>query len=67
MAEKKNDKDGALQEALKMIQKQYGQGSIMKLGERASVTVDAISSGSLVLDKALGIGDGWTVSGLSIR
>jgi len=56
MAEKKNDKDVALQEALKMIQKQYGQGSIMKLGERASVTVDAISSGSLVLDKALGIG-----------
>ena len=56
MAEKKNDKELALQDALKMIQKQYGQGSIMKLGERASVTVDAISSGSLVLDKALGIG-----------
>lgn len=56
MAEKKNEKEVALQEALKSIQKQYGQGAIMKLGEKASVTVDAISSGSLVLDKALGIG-----------
>ena len=52
----KKDKDALLQEALKSIQKSYGEGSIMKLGDRASVSVDAISSGSLLVDKALGIG-----------
>ena len=55
--EKENlKKEEALQEALKLIKKQYGQGSIMKLGDRVSVKVDAISSGSLLLDSALGIG-----------
>ncbi len=49
-------KDEALEEALKQIKKQYGQGAIMKLGDRVSVKVDAISSGSLLLDAALGIG-----------
>ena len=49
-------KDEALEEALKLIKKQYGQGAIMKLGDRVSVKVDAISSGSLLLDAALGIG-----------
>lgn len=50
------DKDKILDETLKQIEKQFGKGSIMKLGERASVDVDAISSGSLALDVALGIG-----------
>ena len=49
-------KDKALQETLKDIEKQYGKGSIMKLGDRANVDVDAISSGSIALDVALGIG-----------
>lgn len=54
MAEDKRDK--VLDDALKQIEKQFGKGSIMRLGERASVDVDAISSGSLSLDAALGIG-----------
>ena len=49
-------KDKALQDTLKDIEKQYGKGSIMKLGDRANVDVDAISSGSIALDVALGIG-----------
>ncbi|MBR3363292.1 MAG: recombinase RecA [Solobacterium sp.] len=49
-------KDQLLQEALKAIEKEYGKGSIMRLGDRAEVSVDAIPSGSLALDQALGIG-----------
>ncbi|MCR5449396.1 MAG: recombinase RecA [Solobacterium sp.] len=49
-------KDQLLQDALKAIEKEYGKGSIMRLGDRADVSVDAISSGSLSLDAALGIG-----------
>lgn len=50
------NRDKVLQETLKQIEKQFGKGSIMKLGDRTSVDVDAISSGSLSLDAALGIG-----------
>ena len=53
---KDNKKDQLLEEALKTIEKEYGKGSIMRLGDRANVAVDAISSGSLTLDAALGIG-----------
>ena len=56
---KKTDKvrdDKILDDTLKEIQKQFGKGSIMRLGDRANVDVDAISSGSLSLDAALGIG-----------
>ena len=49
-------KDQLLNDALKAIEKEYGKGSIMKLGDRAAVSVDASPSGSLALDKALGIG-----------
>ena len=49
-------KDQLLNDALKAIEKEYGKGSIMKLGDRAAVSVDAIPSGSLALDKALVIG-----------
>mgnify|MGYP004723859845 FL=1 len=49
-------KDQLLNDALKANEKEYGKGSIMKLGDRAAVSVDAIPSGSLALDKALGIG-----------
>ncbi len=50
------DKDKILEATLKDIEKQFGKGSVMKLGDRSSVDVDAISSGSLSLDAALGIG-----------
>ena len=49
-------KDALLNDAIKAIEKQYGKGSIMKLGERAAVEIDAISSGSIKIDEALGIG-----------
>ncbi len=48
--------DNALEETLRAIEKQYGKGSIMKLGDRATVDIDAISSGSLAIDMALGVG-----------
>ncbi len=51
-----NKKDQLLAEALKTIEKEYGKGSIMRLGDRASVSIDAIPSGSIALDAALGIG-----------
>jgi recombination protein RecA len=49
-------KDTLLKDALKAIEKEYGKGSIMRLGDRADVSIDAIPSGSLSLDQALGIG-----------
>lgn len=49
-------KDQLLADALKAIEKEYGKGSIMRLGDRADVSIDAIPSGSIALDKALGIG-----------
>jgi recombination protein RecA len=42
--------------ALSQIEKQFGKGSIMKLGDKAHVEIDAISTGALALDIALGIG-----------
>jgi recombination protein RecA len=45
-----------LEETIKQIEKQYGKGSVMKLGDRANVDVDAISSGSISIDFALGVG-----------
>ncbi|HLV49667.1 MAG TPA: recombinase RecA [Erysipelothrix sp.] len=50
------DRDKILDDTLKQIEKQFGKGSIMRLGDRTNVDVDAISSGSLGLDAALGIG-----------
>lgn len=51
-----NDKLKAIEAAMGQIEKQFGKGSIMKLGEKKTVTTDAISTGSLSLDIALGIG-----------
>ena len=51
-----NDKQTALESALKQIEKQYGQGAIMRLGKNSALNVDAISTGSLTLDIATGIG-----------
>ncbi|MGN0459129.1 MAG: recombinase RecA [Eubacterium sp.] len=53
---KSNDKKAALESALKQIEKQYGQGAVMRLGENKHLKVDAISTGSLTLDLATGIG-----------
>ncbi len=46
----------ALNEALKAIEKEFGKGSIMKLGDRPTVDVDVIPSGSLLIDNVLGVG-----------
>lgn len=51
-----SDRRAALEMALKQIEKQFGKGSIMKLGESAHMQVETVSSGSLALDIALGIG-----------
>lgn len=60
MAESKDKeqakKQQSLDDAIKQIEKQFGKGSVMKLGERADVSVDVIPTGSLTLDIALGIG-----------
>ena len=54
--EKDNVSVDTLDETLKQIQKLFGKGSVMRLGEREAVDVDAIPSGSLLLDEALGVG-----------
>lgn len=51
-----DDKKKALETALAQIEKNYGKGAIMRLGDDIPVNVDAISTGSLSLDLALGIG-----------
>ena len=64
MAEKKKyipaapaeDKKKALETAISQIEKNHGKGSIMRLGDRQAVNVDAISTGSISIDLALGIG-----------
>jgi recombination protein RecA len=50
------DKDRAVEQAISQIEKQFGRGSIMKMGEERVVDVPAISTGSLALDMALGVG-----------
>jgi len=54
--EEKLENEQKLNETLKEIQKMFGKGAIMKLGERQAVDVDVIPSGSLLLDDALGVG-----------
>ncbi|WP_066173178.1 recombinase RecA [Bacillus marinisedimentorum] len=51
-----SDRKAALDMALRQIEKQFGKGSIMKLGEQTERRVSTISSGSLALDVALGVG-----------
>ena len=50
------DKSKALEEALRSIEKTYGRGAVMRLGDRERVTVDVIPTGSILLDQALGVG-----------
>jgi recombination protein RecA len=56
MADKKNDKQLALDTALEQIEKRFGKGAVMKLGENTTMNVEAIPTGSIALDIALGIG-----------
>ena len=51
-----SDKKKALQTALSQIEKNFGKGTVMRLGDRPEMNVDAIPTGSLALDAALGIG-----------
>ncbi len=50
------EKDKALEMAIGQIEKQFGKGSIMRLGENAHMTIESISTGAIALDVALGIG-----------
>ena len=52
----KKEKDKTLDQVLADIEKQFGKGAIMKLGERGVKNIDVVSSGSLLLDQALGVG-----------
>jgi recombination protein RecA len=58
MADKDENKakEAALEDAIKSIEKAYGKGAVMRLGEQPHVDVDVIPSGSLLLDQALGVG-----------
>ncbi|WP_027068289.1 recombinase RecA [Euryhalocaulis caribicus] len=58
VSEKKqnSDKERALESALSQIDRQFGKGSMMKLGQRESLDIEAISTGSIGLDIALGVG-----------
>lgn len=50
------NKEKALDDAIKQIEKQFGKGAVMKLGDRVAVDIDVIPTGSMTLDVALGIG-----------
>lgn len=52
----RNDRQKALDTAISQIEKQFGKGAVMKLGQATAMSVDYISTGSLGLDMALGIG-----------
>ncbi len=56
MADDKNERARAIEAALSQIDKQFGKGSIMRLGSREKIDVPAIPTGSLSLDAALGVG-----------
>jgi recombination protein RecA len=50
------DREKALEVAVGQIEKQYGKGSVMKMGEKGTMAVEAVSTGALALDLALGVG-----------
>ena len=52
----KEEKQKALEAAMKMIEKTYGAGAVMRLGQRQKIEVDVIPTGSMTLDLALGVG-----------
>lgn len=51
-----NNRQSALDSALKQIEKQFGKGAIMKLGADVNTSIEVVSSGSIALDTALGVG-----------
>ena len=51
-----DNKRKALSAALGQIEKQFGKGSIMRMGEKGTMAIEAVSTGALSLDLALGIG-----------
>ncbi|MCX7267006.1 MAG: DNA recombination/repair protein RecA, partial [Sphingomonadales bacterium] len=53
---KNSEREKALEAALAQIDRAFGKGSAMKLGSREAISIDAVSTGSLGLDIALGIG-----------
>ena len=53
---KEKESVNTLEEALKLVEKAYGKGTIMRLGDRPNVDVNVIPSGSLLIDQALGVG-----------
>ncbi len=53
---KKENSVNTLEEALKLVEKTFGKGSVIKLGDRPNVDVNVIPSGSLLIDKVLGVG-----------
>lgn len=55
-ASTQEDKQSALESAIKVIEKKYGAGAVMRLGQTKILNVDAIPTGSMTLDMALGIG-----------
>src|SRR6202045_1832147 len=54
--ERAGDRDKALETALLQIERQFGKGSVMRLGEETRVPVEGIPTGSIALDRALGLG-----------
>ncbi|MDA8208546.1 MAG: DNA recombination/repair protein RecA, partial [Actinomycetota bacterium] len=50
------DKGKALEMAISQIERQFGKGSIMRMGESPQMTVESISTGAMALDLALGVG-----------
>jgi recombination protein RecA len=56
MAEPKSDRFQAIDSAMSQIDRQFGKGSIMRLGQRETIAVPAIPTGSLAVDAAIGVG-----------
>ena len=50
------ERDKALDMALSQIERQFGKGSVMRMGEGAHMAVEAVSTGAMALDLALGVG-----------
>ena len=50
------EREKALEMALAGIEKQYGKGSVMKMGEKGSMAIETVPTGALALDLALGVG-----------
>src|SRR5713226_3159219 len=51
-----SDREKAIEQALNQIERRFGKGAIMKLGEISKIRVEVISTGSIALDLALGVG-----------